>query len=266
MSVETDAQPSEPEKRSSGHSDEEASDAIVVKGLNYKVPEKHILRDVNLNVRKGEVLAIMGKSGSGKTTLLKCLAGLIKPTSGQVEIFNQDIAPLSESELDDVRLKIGLVFQYAALFDSLSVYDNVSFGIVNHKRISRRETSKIVADRLAEVGMEGTEKLFPSQLSGGMQKRVGLARALAMEPGVLLYDEPTSGLDPVIAHSIDDLIVETRDRLGMTSVVVSHDIASIFRIADRIAMVDEGAIIAAGTPDEIRASSNSKVKEFVTQE
>jgi phospholipid/cholesterol/gamma-HCH transport system ATP-binding protein len=266
MPVETVAQPSEPERQRPGQSEKQTSDAIVVRDLVYEVPEKRILSDVNLNVGKGEVLAIMGKSGSGKTTLLKCLAGLIKPTSGRVELFDQNIAPLSESELDDVRLKIGLVFQYAALFDSLSVYDNVAFGVVNHRRIGRRETSKIVADRLAEVGMEGTEKLFPSQLSGGMQKRVGLARALAMEPSVLLYDEPTSGLDPVIAHSIDDLIVETRNRLGMTSVVVSHDIASIFRIADRIAMVDEGAIIAAGTPDEIRASSDSKVKEFVTQE
>jgi len=263
--VETDSQPSQPEESGARNNGQAASDAIVVKGLNFDVPEKQILRDVNLNVHKGEVLAVMGKSGSGKTTLLKCLAGLIKPTSGQVEIFNQDIAPLSESELDDVRLKIGLVFQYAALFDSLSVYDNVSFGIVNHRRISRRETSKIVADRLAEVGMEGTENLFPSQLSGGMQKRVGLARALAMEPSVLLYDEPTSGLDPVIARSIDELIVETRNRLGMTSVVVSHDIASIFRIADRIAMVEEGAIIAAGTPEEIRSSSDARVQEFVTQ-
>ena len=263
--METDSQPSQPEESGARNNGQAASDAIVVKGLNFDVPEKQILRDVNLNVHKGEVLAVMGKSGSGKTTLLKCMAGLIKPTSGQVEIFNQDIAPLSESELDDVRLKIGLVFQYAALFDSLSVYDNVSFGIVNHRRISRRETSKIVADRLAEVGMEGTENLFPSQLSGGMQKRVGLARALAMEPSVLLYDEPTSGLDPVIARSIDELIVETRNRLGMTSVVVSHDIASIFRIADRIAMVEEGAIIAAGTPEEIRSSSDARVQEFVTQ-
>jgi phospholipid/cholesterol/gamma-HCH transport system ATP-binding protein len=238
----------------------------VVRGLDYTVPEKRILRGIDLAVDRGEILAIMGKSGSGKTTLLKCLAGLIKPTSGQVLLFGQDIVPMSEAQLDDVRLKIGLVFQYAALFDSLSVYDNVAFGIVNHRRIGRRDVNGIVAGRLAEVGMPGTERLFPSQLSGGMQKRVGLARALAMEPSILLYDEPTSGLDPVIAHSIDDLIVQTRDRLGVTSVVVSHDIASIFRIADRIVMVDEGQIIASGTPDEIRASDNPQVREFVSQE
>lgn len=240
--------------------------AIVVEYLNYTVPEKRILNAINLTVGKGEILAVMGKSGSGKTTLLKCLAGLIKPSGGQILLFGQDIVPLPESQLDDVRLKIGLVFQYAALFDSLSVYDNVSFGIVNHRRIGRRETSRIVADRLEDVGMPGTENLFPSQLSGGMQKRVGLARALAMEPSVLLYDEPTSGLDPVIARSIDDLIVETRDRLGMTCVVVSHDIASIFRIADRIVMLDDCEVIATGTPDEIRASAHPKVHEFVTQE
>jgi phospholipid/cholesterol/gamma-HCH transport system ATP-binding protein len=238
--------------------------AIAVRDLDYTVPEKRILRGIDLTVDKGEILAVMGKSGSGKTTLLKCLAGLIKPTGGQIELFGQDIVPLSESQLDDIRLKIGLVFQYAALFDSLNVYDNVSFGIVNHRRTGRRDVRQIVADRLADVDMPGTEGLFPSQLSGGMQKRVGLARALAMEPSVLLYDEPTSGLDPVIARSIDDLIVQTRDRLGMTSVVVSHDIASIFRIADRIVMVDE--IIAAGTPDEIRASTNPKVIEFVSPE
>ncbi len=242
------------------------TNAIVVRNLVYAVPEKRILQDINLEVAQGEILAIMGKSGSGKTTLLKCLAGLIKPASGQILLFDQDIVPLPESEMDEVRLKIGLVFQYAALFDSLSVYDNVSFGVVNHRRLTHREVDRIVAERLSDVGMPETENLFPSQLSGGMQKRVGLARALAMEPSVLLYDEPTSGLDPVIAHSIDDLIIETRGRLGMTSVIVSHDIASIFRIADRIAMVDEGGIIASGTPEEIRASTIPKVREFVTQE
>jgi phospholipid/cholesterol/gamma-HCH transport system ATP-binding protein len=241
-------------------------EVIAVRDLNYAVPEKRIIRDLSMSVAKGEILAVMGKSGSGKTTLLKCLAGLIKPTGGEIVLFGQDIVPLPEARLDEVRLKIGLVFQYAALFDSLNVYDNVSFGIVNHWRTGRREVDRIVADRLADVGMPDTQRLFPSQLSGGMQKRVGLARALAMEPSVLLYDEPTSGLDPVIARSIDDLIVETRDRLGMTSVVVSHDIASIFRIADRVVMVDEGEIIAEGTPAEMRASAHPKVREFVSEE
>jgi phospholipid/cholesterol/gamma-HCH transport system ATP-binding protein len=239
--------------------------AITVNDLVYEVPEKRILHDIHLEVEKGQILAIMGQSGCGKTTLLKCMAGLIRPTSGQIVLEGQDIVPLRESELDDVRLKIGLVFQYAALFDSLSVYDNVSFGLANHRRLPRREMDRIVAERLTDVGMEGTERLFPSQLSGGMQKRVGLARALAIEPSVLLYDEPTSGLDPVIAHAIDELILETRDSKGMTSVVVSHDISSIFRIADRIAMLDAGTVVAYGTPEDMRASDNPKVQEFLSR-
>jgi phospholipid/cholesterol/gamma-HCH transport system ATP-binding protein len=236
---------------------------IKVERVGYVVPEKPILHDIGLNIPRGQILAIMGISGSGKTTLLKCLAGLLKPTSGRILVDGEDIVPLKETEMDRVRLKIGLVFQYAALFDSLSVYDNVSFGIVNHRRVKRQEVDRIVRERLADVGMEGSERLFPSQLSGGMQKRVGLARALAMEPKVLLYDEPTSGLDPVIARNIDDLIMSTCDRLGMTSVVVSHDIASIFRIADRIAMLHEGTVVAIGTPDEMRASRNPAVQEFI---
>jgi phospholipid/cholesterol/gamma-HCH transport system ATP-binding protein len=237
---------------------------VSIKDLEYAVPEKRILHDVNLEVEKSELLAIMGMSGCGKTSLLKCIAGLVKPTGGHILIDGQDTVPLSESELDQVRLKMGLVFQYAALFDSLTVYENVAFGLRHHRNLSREELDKIVADRLADVGMEGVEKLYPSQLSGGMQKRVGLARALAMEPAVLLYDEPTSGLDPVIARNIDELMLSTRDRKGMTSIVVSHDIASIFRIADHIAMLDEGTVIAYGTPAEMRASDHPKVREFIS--
>jgi phospholipid/cholesterol/gamma-HCH transport system ATP-binding protein len=237
---------------------------VSIKDLEYAVPEKLILHDVNLEVEKSELLAIMGMSGCGKTSLLKCIAGLIKPTGGHIFIDGQDTVPLSESELDQVRLKMGLVFQYAALFDSLTVYENVAFGLRHHRKLSREELDKIVADRLADVGMEGVEELYPSQLSGGMQKRVGLARALAMEPAVLLYDEPTSGLDPVIARNIDELMLSTRDRKGMTSIVVSHDIASIFRIADHIAMLDQGTVIAYGTPAEMRASDHPSVREFIS--
>jgi phospholipid/cholesterol/gamma-HCH transport system ATP-binding protein len=242
---------------------EPPADAVVVRGLEYTVPEKRILHDVNLTVPRGGLLAIMGKSGCGKTSLLKCMAGLVKPSGGEIVLEGQDIVPLRESELDEVRLKIGLVFQYAALFDSLTVFENVAFGLRHHRKTDRKQLSRIVAERLADVGMEGTEPLYPSQLSGGMQKRVGLARALAMEPAVLLYDEPTSGLDPVIARNIDELILNTRSRMGMTSIIVSHDIESIFRIADHIAMLDEGTVIAYGTPEEMRASDHPKVREFV---
>lgn len=236
---------------------------ITIRSLEYCVPEKRILHNINLDVAPAEILAIMGKSGCGKTTLLKCMAALLKPTAGQVIVNGENIVQLSEARLDRVRLKIGLVFQYAALFDSLTVYDNVAFGVVNNRKLRRGEVDAIVAKWLAEVDMRGTERLFPAQLSGGMQKRVGLARALAMEPKVLLYDEPTSGLDPVIARSIDDLIVSTRDRLGMTSVVVSHDIRSIFRIADRVAMLEEGTIIACDTPERMRAFNIPAVQEFL---
>lgn len=237
--------------------------AITIRSLEYSVPEKRILHDIDLDVAPAEILAIMGKSGCGKTTLLKCMAALLKPTAGQVIVEGEDIVPLSEARLDRVRLKIGLVFQYAALFDSLTVYDNVAFGVVNNRKLKRSEVDAIVAKRLAEVDMRGTERLLPAQLSGGMRKRVGLARALAMEPKVLLYDEPTSGLDPVISRSIDDLIVSTRDRLGMASVVVSHDISSIFRIADRVAMLEEGTIIACDTPERMRALNIPAVQEFL---
>ncbi len=237
--------------------------AVVAKDVEFAVPDKRILDGIDLDIAKGEIVAVMGMSGSGKTTLLKCLAGLIKPTAGSILIEGTDIVPLSERELDEIRPRIGLVFQYAALFDSLTVYENVAFGLVHNKRMRRTQIARVVKQRLEEVGMEGTERLYPAQLSGGMQKRVGLARALALEPAVLFYDEPTSGLDPVIAKNIDDLITETRNRLQMTSVVVSHDIRSIFHISDRVAMLHEGKVVAVGTPAELRASKESYVKEFI---
>jgi phospholipid/cholesterol/gamma-HCH transport system ATP-binding protein len=237
--------------------------SVEVAGVVVDVPGKRILDGIDLEIPKGEIIAIMGMSGSGKTTLLKCLAGLIKPTAGSIFIEGRDIVPLSERELDEVRPRMGLVFQYAALFDSLTVYENVAFGLIHNTRLRRTQITRRVKERLEDVGMEETERLYPAQLSGGMQKRVGLARALALEPAVLFYDEPTSGLDPVIARNIDDLIVETRNRLEMTSVVVSHDIRSIFRIADRIAMLYDGKLIAVGTPKELRLSEDAHVREFI---
>ncbi|MEP6756922.1 MAG: ATP-binding cassette domain-containing protein [Chthonomonadales bacterium] len=236
---------------------------IEIESLDYQVGDRAILREINLSVTEGEMLAIIGQSGCGKTSLLKCIGALARPTGGKLAIDGEDIIPLKESELDRVRLKMGLVFQYAALFDSLSVYENIVFGLRHHRDLNPKQLTEIVENRLSDVGMEGTSNLFPSELSGGMQKRVGLARALALEPGILLYDEPTSGLDPVIAHSIDELIIETRDKKKVTSIIVSHDIRSIFRIADRIAMMDAGTIIASGTPDELKKSDMPKVKSFL---
>ncbi|MBC7527707.1 MAG: ATP-binding cassette domain-containing protein [Chthonomonadaceae bacterium] len=238
--------------------------AIRVKNLIYEVPNKRILNDITLEINQGEVVSIMGGSGSGKTSLLRMMSGLRRPTSGEIWIDNENIAAMDDHELDERRLKIGLVFQYAALFDSLDVYDNIVFSLTRHNRkLKREQLDQVVRDRLAQVQLEGTEHLFPSELSGGMQKRIGLARALATEPSLVFYDEPTSGLDPLTARAIDDLILETRKRNGVTSVVVSHHIPSIFRISDRIAMIAEGEIVIFDTPDAVRKSDNPTVREFI---
>lgn len=241
--------------------------AITVRNLVYEAPGKRILDQVDLDIASGEILSIMGQSGSGKTTLLKLLTGLRRPTSGQILIGDVDIAALNESELDKVRLKMGLVFQYAALFDSLTVYDNIVFGVVRHrKHVKRSELDALVKDRLAEVSLPGLEKRYPSELSGGQQKRIGLARALAMQPSIIYYDEPTSGLDPITVNTIDELIMETRERTRVTSVVVSHHLPSIFRISDHVAMLHAGKIVAYGTPAEILASSDPVVQNFIHPE
>ena len=236
---------------------------ITVRQLEYRLDGKVILNDLNLHVRRGETVSVMGVSGSGKTTMLKIMAGLRPPASGQVIVDLTDITKLSEEELNRVRHRLGVVFQYGALFDSLTVYENVGFALIRQTRLSKEEIDDIVEEKLALVGLPGTQNLMPSQLSGGMQKRVSLARAIAMNPEVLLYDEPTSGLDPVMTTVIGNLIIDMRNKLGVTSVVVSHDIESIFRISDRIAMLHGGTIIAYGTPDEIRASQDERVQQFV---
>ncbi len=236
---------------------------ITVRQLKYSIDAKPILTDVNLLVRQGETVTIMGVSGSGKTTLLKIMAGLIRPTSGQVLVDRTDITSLTEDELNNTRHRIGVVFQYGALFDSLTVYENVAFGLIRNTQLKQDEIEQIVEDKLAVVGLPGTQNLMPAQLSGGMQKRVSLARAIAVNPEILFYDEPTSGLDPIMTTAIDNLITDARDKLGVTSVVVSHDIKSIFRISDRIAMLHGGSIIAYGTPDEIRGSTDARVIQFI---
>ena len=236
---------------------------ITIRQLHYSIDGKHVLEGVNLQIRHGDTVSIMGISGSGKTTLLKIMAGLLPPESGQVLIDNTDITKLSEDELNRVRHRMGVVFQYGALFDSLSVYDNVAFALIHHTHLSQKEIDDIVEEKLALVGLPGMQYLMPSQLSGGMQKRVSLARAIAMSPEILFYDEPTSGLDPVMTTIIDELITDMRDKLGVTSVVVSHDLKSIFRISNRVAMLHDGQIIAYGTPDEIRDSEDPRVRQFV---
>jgi phospholipid/cholesterol/gamma-HCH transport system ATP-binding protein len=232
---------------------------LSVKGLEHWFGPTRVLEGINLDVAKGEVLAIMGSSGGGKTTLLKCVSGLVSPTKGEIVVDGVDVA----QDPEEARRRMGMVFQYSALFDYLNVRDNVLFGVRRLDRLKKRDEPEFVAERLREVGLEGKEDLMPSELSGGMRKRVGLARALAMEPKVLLFDEPTSGLDPVTAYSIDHLIAETRERLGMTCVVVSHDVTSVFRVADTIAFLEKGRMVFHGTPEEFRRESKGAIGELV---
>jgi len=236
---------------------------VRLREVRFSVSGREILSGVSLDVEPGEILAIMGLSGGGKTTLLKCMGALVRPSAGEITIGEVEIARLSESELYPVRRTIGMVFQYAALFDSLTVFENVAFGLRHHGVRDEGKIRDVVAEKLGAVGMEGVESLLPAELSGGMRKRVGLARALATGPEVLLYDEPTSGLDPVVAGLIDHLIVDVRDRLGVTSIVVSHTISSIFAIADRVAMLHDGRLIAVGSVEEIRNSTDARVRQFV---
>jgi len=236
---------------------------IRVEDLYYRAGGRDILNNINLTVYVGETLAVMGASGSGKTSLLKIIGGLIRPSSGRVYIGETETTRLREERLNRVRLVMGFVFQYAALFDSMTVAENVAFGLSRHYSYPRARIARLVEEKLRVVGMDGTQDLLPEQLSGGMQKRVGLARALAMDPLILLYDEPTSGLDPVSTTGIDEMIMRLRDTYGVTSVMVSHHIPSIFRVSDRIAMIHEGEILAAGTPEEMRESDNEAVQQFI---
>ena len=236
---------------------------IEVRDLRFEVAGKKILCGASLGVAPGEILSVMGMSGSGKTTLLHCIGGLTSPTSGSIRIGDQEIVGMTEAELNHVRERMGMVFQYAALFDSLSVFENVAFGLRRRRKLEAAQIKDMVAEKLALVGLPGTEEMFPSELSGGMAKRVGLARAIALSPEILLYDEPTSGLDPVMESVIDELIMQMRDKLGVTSIVVSHSIGSIFRISDKIAMIHGGEVLATGTPDQIKHCDNPVVRQFI---
>ena len=239
--------------------------AIELQDVAYAIGGRRVLDGISMQIMPGEIVSVMGSSGSGKTTLLKLMTGLIRATSGAILVQGSDITGMREDELDQVRLKMGLVFQYAALFDSMNVYDNILFGVTQHRRgLKRNERDEIVTRRLAQVDMAGVERLFPDELSGGMQKRVGLARALAMEPNIVFYDEPTSGLDPITSRTIDELIVATRGSTGVTSVIVSHDIGSVFRISDRVAMLHGGKLVIFDTPDMLRRSTIPAVREFVS--
>lgn len=237
---------------------------IVITELWKNFGGNQVLKGINIQINKGEVFVIIGRSGCGKSVLLKHIIGILKPDRGKVEVFGQEIAKLSESKLNEIRMKFGMLFQGAALFDSLTVRENVGFFLDEHTKLNNETISKIVSEKLKLVGLPGIENLMPCDLSGGMRKRVGLARAIVMEPEIILYDEPTTGVDPVMATAINELIKNLQSKLSLTSIVVTHDIVSAYQIADRIAMLYDGKIIEVGTPNEIKNTKNPIVKQFIT--
>lgn len=237
--------------------------SIEIRDLHKAFGDKQVLRGFSLNVEEGETLSIIGHSGVGKSVTLKTILGLIRPERGEVWVDGKNVHQLPRDELYELRRQVGYVFQFAALFDSMTVRENVAMGLRRIKSMSEGEIQNRVSACLYLVGLEGAEDRHPSQLSGGMQKRAGLARAIATQPKYLLYDEPTTGLDPVTTTTIDELIGRMADELGVTGIVVTHDMTSAYRISDRIAMLHEGCIRMVGTPDEIRSTEDPVVRGFV---
>lgn len=226
---------------------------------------ERVLKGVDLHIPKGKITVIIGPSGCGKTTVLRHIIGLVRPDRGKVIVDGTDLFKLDRIALKNFRRRFGMLFQHAALFDSMNVYENVAFPLKEHTKLEEVKVGKIVAEKLKLVGLEGSGAKMPSELSGGMKKRVGLARAIALEPQIILYDEPTTGLDPIMTEAIDNLILDMQRTLEITSVVISHDIPSAFHIGDQIAMVAEGKIAACGTPEQFRRSSHPVVQEFLAK-
>jgi len=245
---------------------EEKKIAISVKNVMKSFDGRVVLDDINIDVRRGEIFVIMGASGCGKSTLLRHLSGAITPDSGQVVFDGKDMTTLNEDEKEKIKRRFGMSFQSSALLDYLNVEDNVSLPLREHTDLDPKIISIIVKMKLNLVGLQGFEELMPSMLSGGMRKRVGLARAIAMDPEVIYYDEPTSGLDPVVCAVVDKLIVDLSKKLLLTSVVVTHNMESVYRIADRVAMLHKGKVLEIGTPEEIKKSKNEILQQFIKGE
>ncbi len=231
--------------------------------LNKKFGEQVVLHDLNMDIDDSQTTVIIGRSGGGKSVLLKQIIGLIKPDSGEVLVDDVDITKLNDKQLNEVRKKFGMLFQEGALFDSMNVADNVAFPLREHTKLSESEIGEIVTDRLHAVGLSGIEHKMPSELSGGMRKRVALARAIALNPKIVLFDEPTTGLDPVLSEAINQLIMSTQRQFNLTCIVISHDLESIFKIAHKIAFLYDGKILIHGTPEEIRTSENPILRQFL---
>jgi phospholipid/cholesterol/gamma-HCH transport system ATP-binding protein len=236
---------------------------IRIVDLHKSFGTKKVLQGVNLEIGDGETMVVIGQSGSGKSVLLKHIIGMLKPDQGRVYIDDVDITGLRDEALQPVLRKFGMLFQGAALFDSLTVGENIAFGLRRYTKDTRQEIEAIVTESLGKVGLRGVEDLMPYELSGGMKKRVGLARAIAYKPQIILYDEPSTGIDPIRADSINDLINQMKRDLCVTSVVITHDMVSCYKVADRIAMLYNGVIIEVGTPAEIQATANPVVQQFI---
>lgn len=237
--------------------------AIRIANIHKSFGDQKVLDGIDLDIEAGKITVIIGKSGGGKSVLMKHLIGLVKPDHGEIWVNGVDITRLPERDLNEVRKHFGMLFQEAALFDSMNVFDNVAFPLREHRRLPAREVQSIVEERLKQVNLLGFSEKMPGELSGGMKKRVGLARALVLDPDIILFDEPTSGLDPIISLTIEEMIKETQSRLKKTYVVISHDILGMFRVADKVAMLYDGKIVEFGTPFDIRRSNKEAVQEFL---
>lgn len=239
---------------------------ISIKDVWISFGDNEVLKGLSLDMQEGETIVIIGQSGCGKSVLLKTIVGLLIPDKGDVYFEDKPIKRISKRELYEIRRKIGMVFQSSALFDSLSVWENVGLSLLEHSRRPPKEVRMIATEKLTLVGLHGVEDKYPAELSGGMKKRVGIARAIAMEPEFVLYDEPTTGLDPIIADRINELILQLQKKLNITTIAVTHDMTSAYKIANRIAMIYDGKIIFDGTPREIQKTENGYVQQFINGE
>jgi len=237
---------------------------IEIRNLHKRFENLVVLDGVDLDIQTGESIVVLGRSGSGKSVLLKHIIGLMAPDQGSVKVDGNEVTKLGYTGLADLRKRFGMLFQMAALFDSMTVGENVGLSLREHRKMSRDEIARTVAEKLALVGLEGIEDKKPADLSGGMRKRVGLARAIAMDPDYILYDEPTTGLDPVTAQQINELIRELQQKLNVTSIVVTHDLHSAYYVGDRLTLLFQGKIYFDGTPEEIQKSDNPVVRQFIT--
>lgn len=242
------------------------SAAITIRNLCTKFGNREILKGISLEIRRGETFVILGGSGCGKSTLLRHIVGLEKPTSGQIWIQGKDITRLSEDDFNALRQKMGMAFQNSALLNSMTVGENVALPLQEHTKLEESTIQIMTRMKLEQVGLSGFETFSPSQLSGGMRKRAGIARALAMDPEILLFDEPSAGLDPIIAAGIDNLILKLKQAFQITIILVTHELVSAFLIADRIAMLDQGKVLFVGTRDEIRACIIPRVRQFLERQ